>query len=219
MLASVGVTSIDTRVASVTVNVVSPVTSPLVAETVALPTPVVVAMPFEPAALLTIAIALSDDAQVACAVRSCVELSVKTPVAVNCAVVPAAAFVRLGVISIDWRVGMLSGGGVVVSAPPPPPPQPASEPRNPNTRTDAATRTAFRPTLWNTCISFGSIDSGEVSALLANPRRDLHRRVVRVHVKRSAEVAIRRNRWLRSEEHTSELQSRLHLVCRLLLEK
>src|SRR3989442_11317638 len=25
--------------------------------------------------------------------------------------------------------------------------------------------------------------------------------------------------WLRSEEHTSELQSRPHLVCRLLLEK
>src|SRR2546422_3239998 len=33
----------------------------------------------------------------------------------------------------------------------------------------------------------------------------------------------RQDRWfgarLRSEEHTSELQSRLHLVCRLLLEK
>src|SRR2546422_4822059 len=28
-----------------------------------------------------------------------------------------------------------------------------------------------------------------------------------------------RGRVLRSEEHTSELQSRLHLVCRLLLEK
>src|SRR2546429_3483049 len=28
-----------------------------------------------------------------------------------------------------------------------------------------------------------------------------------------------RGRRLRSEEHTSELQSRLHLVCRLLLEK
>src|SRR2546422_5919304 len=27
------------------------------------------------------------------------------------------------------------------------------------------------------------------------------------------------NAWTRSEEHTSELQSRLHLVCRLLLEK
>src|SRR2546429_1500277 len=26
-------------------------------------------------------------------------------------------------------------------------------------------------------------------------------------------------KWCRSEEHTSELQSRLHLVCRLLLEK
>src|SRR2546422_5831320 len=29
----------------------------------------------------------------------------------------------------------------------------------------------------------------------------------------------RRSRDARSEEHTSELQSRLHLVCRLLLEK
>src|SRR2546429_4181638 len=29
----------------------------------------------------------------------------------------------------------------------------------------------------------------------------------------------RRPSWPRSEEHTSELQSRLHLVCRLLLEK
>src|SRR2546429_3762690 len=31
--------------------------------------------------------------------------------------------------------------------------------------------------------------------------------------------ASRRIRAIRSEEHTSELQSRLHLVCRLLLEK
>src|SRR5687768_18150217 len=43
---------------------------------------------------------------------------------------------------------------------------------------------------------------------------------------RGAGVNERRLRWtirlgivLRSEEHTSELQSRLHLVCRLLLEK
>src|SRR3989442_15594616 len=27
------------------------------------------------------------------------------------------------------------------------------------------------------------------------------------------------SKWIRSEEHTSELQSRPHLVCRLLLEK
>src|SRR2546429_4858762 len=30
---------------------------------------------------------------------------------------------------------------------------------------------------------------------------------------------VREEHWVRSEEHTSELQSRLHLVCRLLLEK
>src|SRR3989449_7030095 len=31
--------------------------------------------------------------------------------------------------------------------------------------------------------------------------------------------ALHAGAWDRSEEHTSELQSRLHLVCRLLLEK
>src|SRR5690348_18385888 len=31
--------------------------------------------------------------------------------------------------------------------------------------------------------------------------------------------ACRRRTWCRSEEHTSELQSPVHLVCRLLLEK
>src|SRR3712207_7192455 len=34
-----------------------------------------------------------------------------------------------------------------------------------------------------------------------------------------AEVGKRREEFLRSEEHTSELQSRQYLVCRLLLEK
>src|SRR2546422_7897478 len=34
-----------------------------------------------------------------------------------------------------------------------------------------------------------------------------------------AEVRAEFVTWVRSEEHTSELQSRLHLVCRLLLEK
>src|SRR5256884_1333352 len=32
-------------------------------------------------------------------------------------------------------------------------------------------------------------------------------------------IATRQQSAIRSEEHTSELQSRLHLVCRLLLEK
>src|SRR2546422_7991631 len=40
-----------------------------------------------------------------------------------------------------------------------------------------------------------------------------------IHVPGALTMAERRNRANRSEEHTSELQSRLHLVCRLLLEK
>src|SRR2546422_7798835 len=39
------------------------------------------------------------------------------------------------------------------------------------------------------------------------------------NVKPLLEVKTRRVGGARSEEHTSELQSRLHLVCRLLLEK
>src|SRR5256884_5445877 len=35
----------------------------------------------------------------------------------------------------------------------------------------------------------------------------------------SGVAAVQRESAFRSEEHTSELQSRLHLVCRLLLEK
>src|SRR5687768_17903081 len=35
----------------------------------------------------------------------------------------------------------------------------------------------------------------------------------------AGDAAVLVDRPLRSEEHTSELQSRLHLVCRLLLEK
>src|SRR2546422_6337249 len=40
-----------------------------------------------------------------------------------------------------------------------------------------------------------------------------------VRRRRSEPSAFTMNRSDRSEEHTSELQSRLHLVCRLLLEK
>src|SRR5687768_18267778 len=37
--------------------------------------------------------------------------------------------------------------------------------------------------------------------------------------RRASPPATTRSTGIRSEEHTSELQSRLHLVCRLLLEK
>src|SRR3989449_7327669 len=45
-------------------------------------------------------------------------------------------------------------------------------------------------------------------------------RTTNANVHRGAySLAIRATEAYRSEEHTSELQSRLHLVCRLLLEK
>src|SRR2546422_2032595 len=42
----------------------------------------------------------------------------------------------------------------------------------------------------------------------------LHLLLANIHIRKHEPNAL-----LRSEEHTSELQSRLHLVCRLLLEK
>src|SRR3712207_7714308 len=41
----------------------------------------------------------------------------------------------------------------------------------------------------------------------------------RVHLKQVPEMCLRPGSFTRSEEHTSELQSRQYLVCRLLLEK
>src|SRR2546429_2021802 len=51
-----------------------------------------------------------------------------------------------------------------------------------------------------------------------NARRHLHNRQNRSHAPHRAGT-LQGKCGLRSEEHTSELQSRLHLVCRLLLEK
>src|SRR2546429_5509020 len=42
---------------------------------------------------------------------------------------------------------------------------------------------------------------------------------VREHATGGGHASERESAMMRSEEHTSELQSRLHLVCRLLLEK
>src|SRR2546429_4364499 len=47
--------------------------------------------------------------------------------------------------------------------------------------------------------------------------RDRHTRALGDILKRSVAAIVIQD--VRSEEHTSELQSRLHLVCRLLLEK
>src|SRR3712207_7886162 len=69
------------------------------------------------------------------------------------------------------------------------------------------------------------------SILISVSKRKFKRAVRRNRVKRQIREAYRRNKHLltdellrrgqclRSEEHTSELQSRQYLVCRLLLEK
>src|SRR5205809_5188434 len=71
-------------------------------------------------------------------------------------------------------------------------------------------------------------DSRAAGPLSDSGRADIAQRSgLRAHHDRAgerADQAIRRASWIcrekcRSEEHTSELQSRLHLVCRLLLEK
>src|SRR2546429_2510463 len=53
---------------------------------------------------------------------------------------------------------------------------------------------------------------------LATTDRDLRRGRIGHRIEVEANVGLRGEQY-RSEEHTSELQSRLHLVCRLLLEK
>src|SRR5262245_19152155 len=118
MLGVAGDTSIDTRVASVTVKVVSPITSLLVAEMLLLPTPAADARPCEPAALLTVATVPSDEAQVTCVVRSCVELSVNNPVAANCCVRPFAMLGAADDTSIETRVASVT---VKVASPVTPP--------------------------------------------------------------------------------------------------
>src|SRR2546422_4263685 len=81
-----------------------------------------------------------------------------------------------------------------------------------------------RSTLFPYTTLFRSHDAGPVEAGAARPRRsggdrgsDRAPRAGRAAAdhRRKRRVVVGR----RSEEHTSELQSRLHLVCRLLLEK
>src|SRR5437870_7638263 len=57
------------------------------------------------------------------------------------------------------------------------------------------------------------------SAPMHLPHRRRRRREVPRHIPRRDSQVHVRGGWSRSEEHTSELQSRGHLVCRLLLEK
>src|SRR5690554_7506653 len=54
---------------------------------------------------------------------------------------------------------------------------------------------------------------------LDRPHKEAREAILKVHVRKVPLAADVDLAQLRSEEHTSELQSRPHLVCRLLLEK
>src|SRR3989449_8499902 len=74
-----------------------------------------------------------------------------------------------------------------------------------------------RSTLFPYTTLFRSLDDARVATALAKEAVDLGLSVRDVEDRvRGGRAPVRRPR---SEEHTSELQSRLHLVCRLLLEK
>src|SRR2546429_4909012 len=69
------------------------------------------------------------------------------------------------------------------------------------------------------CLSFRAMTHSTTVAL---PPQDVLERAKRFFAERvpnAAAFAEKEGPGFRSEEHTSELQSRLHLVCRLLLEK
>src|SRR2546429_6113300 len=73
-----------------------------------------------------------------------------------------------------------------------------------------------RSTLFPYTTLFRSTDSNDRSTSVLSSHFSLQSWKVRGHGK---ERVGKRRILQRSEEHTSELQSRLHLVCRLLLEK
>src|SRR3712207_7158467 len=90
---------------------------------------------------------------------------------------------------------------------------------------DTATTEIYTLSLHDALPIYGAIDAGANRIRRAH-RKTVHRRIAeRRHVLTGNDVLgqnqpIRlQNRHTRSEEHTSELQSRQYLVCRLLLEK
>jgi hypothetical protein len=97
-----GVTAIETTTAGFTINVAAfEVTPPKAAIMEAVPSPLAVASPCDPAALLMVAIAASDVVHVAKVVRSWDAPFDKLPAAVNCSVVPRAPDAAAGVTVMD----------------------------------------------------------------------------------------------------------------------
>jgi hypothetical protein len=89
----------------ITVRVVEPEMPPDAAVIVDVPKATGVAIPLEPAILLMVATDVADELQLADAVRSCVVLSVKVPIAVNCRVKPRIIRGWVGVTATETRIG------------------------------------------------------------------------------------------------------------------
>src|SRR3970040_3033246 len=66
---------------------------------------------------------------------------------------------------------------------------------------------------------FNDTATTEIYTLSLHDALPIFRAARAERVRQPARVALRRIRFDRSEEHTSELQSPMYLVCRLLLEK
>ena len=104
ILGLLGVMVTDTRCAVETVKVVEPLTDSTVAMMLAVPVVKLDASPW----LLIVTAAGFEEAHKADAVMSCVLLSLKVPVAVNCLAVPTAMLEFAGVTAIETKVAPLT---------------------------------------------------------------------------------------------------------------
>src|SRR6266705_2322314 len=91
-----------------TVTEVLPEMLPSVAVIVAVPFLLAFAKPFDPPALLIVTTPGLDELQVTWVVRSCIVLSLKVPVAVNCWVSPSGRLGLAGVTAIEVRVAAVT---------------------------------------------------------------------------------------------------------------
>jgi hypothetical protein len=113
-----GVTWIVASTAAVTESPVEPETLPKVAAMVVEPTPAPVARPWEPTALEMVATEVDDEVQVTWVVRSWMVLSLYTPVAVYCFVVPLAIDEPTGVTWMEESVAAVTVSPVDPETPP-----------------------------------------------------------------------------------------------------
>ena len=113
MEAVAGDTLMETRMAAVTVSVVEPDIAPEVAVIVEVPIPMLLPNPCEPDVLLMVATVAVEELHTTVLVISCVLLSVKVPVAVNCFCVPIAIEGVAGVTAIDTNPARVTVSVVV----------------------------------------------------------------------------------------------------------